>query len=542
VTIESESRKTGRQAGDVGDVRRRRRNPGAVSPTPRLLAARIASLDFWRAGLVDHPTLDVFLLVSLLVLLVISRRMAFPSTIWDQDEANFALAVLHFDPLHNQPHAPFFPLWVALGKLARMAAPSIRVEDALRVVGVLVSILIFFPLRSLWEVLLSRGEATAAAALFVFMPAPWLLSGRAYSEPAATAALIAGVALWLEPDVPRRNLIAGGIALAASVLIRPQWVLLVIPLTLLRLVRSRNAADRALILGPPIALGLGTAAILIRIAGGTAPLLAAVEHHRRYIARAGEGFSWSFTDFGLNRALGGLIPGTLWMAAALAGAVVLFRRKATRRGTEILVGLVLLPQILQLLLAQNPTLPRYALPLLALSCGLVVAGLGSVMRNGRTVAVAVGLAVIASSVAVVPSLQRYRRPSPVMAAFHALDTKGPGELTACDRRLVAFVTLLDRTGRLRTPIVWDYRIELGMFTRPFDADTTAVFTGDDVPWVANAAEIDHFSCENELLRRVATPKFLDLTVIQGCALVRPARPSITWEQLQSGAVIPVRAR
>jgi hypothetical protein len=48
----------------------------------------------------------------------------------------------------------------------------------------------------------------------------------------------------------------------------------------------------------------------------------------------------------------------------------------------------------------------------------------------------------------------------------------------------------------------------------------------------------HFSCDHPLLRRVAGPRFLDLTVAEGVAYVRPANPSITPEQLRPGAVIP----
>ncbi len=477
----------------------------------------------------------------LLLSLVISRYLAFPSTIWDQDEANFALAVLHFDPLHNQPHAPFFPLWIVLGKIVRSLLPGIELSTALQIVSVTASVWIFFPLRSLWNLMLSRGEATLAAALYLFMPAPWLLSGRAYSEPMATAFFIAGIALWLRPSASRRDLVGGGLLLAASILVRPQWILLALPISIWRVIRSRGLIDRLLIILPPAVLGLGSGAALFSIAGGIGPLLAAIEQHRKYIVQAGSGFSWTFPELALNRALGGVIPGMVWMILTIGGIYLLIRMGTTGRVAGVLVGLVLAPQVLQLLLAQNPTLPRYALPVLALSSGLVVAGLRGVVRKNQRVFISVGAGILAAWISVVPSLARYRRPSPVMEAFSFLENNDNGGVAACDRRLVAFVTLLGRTGQLKSSIVWDYQIELGLTTRPFRPETRAIFTGADRDWVAERARVTRFSCDNPLLRKVASPRFLDLTVVRGCSLVRPANPSIKPEQLRPGAVIPVGA-
>ncbi len=50
-------------------------------------------LDLQLAGL-DHPALDRVLTLSLLTLLAVSRVAAFPSSIWDQDEAYFSATVM----------------------------------------------------------------------------------------------------------------------------------------------------------------------------------------------------------------------------------------------------------------------------------------------------------------------------------------------------------------------------------------------------------------------------------------------------------------
>jgi len=521
------------------DSRSGKKHPKQAPATDVSWWSRLPIVGVLRAGLVESGPWDLVLPVGVLLLIIISRCLAFPSTIWDQDEANFALAVIHFDPLHNQPHAPFFPLWIVLGKIARSLLPGVQAQDALRIVSVIASVWIFFPLRSLWSLMLSRAEATAAALLFLFMPAPWILSGRAYSEPTATALLIGGLALWLRSDAERHHLFWGGTALAAAVLVRPQWVLLVLPITLWRLSVSRNSTARVVILFPPLTMGLATGAIVVWKVGGMTPLLAAVEQHRRYIVQAGSGFSWEFGSFAVNRALGGLVPGVFWMLLCVAGLFLLVKSKSTRRSVGVLTGLVLLPQVLQLLLAQNPTLPRYALPILALSSGLVVAALRIPLNRERHIILAVGVGLITVWIVVVPSLNRYRHPSPVISAFRFAGNSTTDGLIACDRRLVAFVTLLGRTGELPGKIIWDYQIELGRFTRSFSPDNSAIILGRDRGWIAQPDLITHFTCDDPLLRTVASPRFLDLSVIRGCAFIRPLKPSIRPEQLRPGAVIPV---
>lgn len=102
------------------------------------------------------------------------------------------------------------------------------------------------------------------------------------------------------------------------------------------------------------------------------------------------------------------------------------------------------------------------------------------------------------------------------------------------------MTLERAVGRLRHKVVWDYQVELEMVGSPFRSDLVAP-SNDGVPgWVDQPRSVRGFRCDQPLLRRVASPRFLDLTVVEGCALVRPESPSIRPEDLKPGAVVPVR--
>lgn len=478
------------------------------------------------------------LFILLLAVLIFSRWIAYPASIWDQDEANFALGVLRFDPLHNQPHAPFFPLWIVLGKAVKILLPGVSAQDCLRLVSVVASVWIFFPLTALWRRFLPPLEAMASSALYLFLPAPWLLSGRAYTEPTATAVFVSGVAFWVLPKPTRPELIAGGVFLSAAILVRPQWAPLAIPLGFWALWRCKSLTSRLSIVVPPLVACLATGAVMVNSAGGIRPLLDAVEQHRRYMAAAGTGFSWSYPEFSVFSAVGGTVPGAIWCLFAIAGGWALVARKENRELNRVFVGLVLLPHLLLLLFGENSTLVRYSLPVLALSCGLVFVGIQSLIRRpGWSVACA-AVPIVLSWIVVIPALEQYRQISPVVAAMEYVEGGSPSGVVAWDRKLVSFVMLRHETGSLLRPGVWDYQVELGMFNRQFHRDQTAVFAGQEKEWVSEVESRMRFSCQNSLLCRIASPRFLEISVVDGCALVRPQNPSITRDQVRGGALIP----
>ena len=495
----------------------------------------------WRAGLVSNPIHDAALIWSVVVLIIISRWLAFPASIWDMDEANFTLGVLSFDPIHNQPHAPFFPLWIALGKIVRWVVPGCGPAVALQLVSTAFSVWILWPLWALWSAILPRIQAFAAATLYVALPGPWLLSGRAYTEPTATALMIAGLVLWLPRRPSRSRLILGGVSVAGALLVRPQWLVVVVPLIVWRVVRSRGAIERTVVVGVPAVIGGVVVAVVAAASGGLNPLWAAIQQHRKYMAGASEGFQWGFSDLAVHAACGGVIAGTLWLSFVILGCFVMFRDRATRADTGVVIGLVAAPLVLLLLTTQNPTVPRYALPLLALTSGPVVVGISALIQRSRWTLVAVGGWVVVSIVLTAPALARYRNePSPIVAALNRVESNPAVRIVAVDRRMVAFVTLERAAGRLGQQLVWDYQVELGMVESPFRSDLAAIATERDPGWIIQPGRVTDFRCDQQLLRRVASPRFLDMTVVEGCGLVRPDDPSVRPEDLRPGAVVPAR--
>lgn len=487
-----------------------------------------------------RSAVSVALIMSTLVAVaVVARFVAHPAGIWDQDEAYLAHGVLDFDPRHNQPHPPFFPLWIALGKAVVRLGGGLAPDSALQLGSALLAAAVVFPLFALGKLFLPRLEAAAGTVLCLLVPGPWLLGGRAYSEPAATTLLLTTATLWL----PRRSsswaAAAGGTAAAACLLIRPQWVLPVVLLTVWRVLRCQTWRHRLLVLSPLLGGGAVALGVVAQEAGGLAQLVAEVRLHATYMAKATRGFGWSFPELAINRACGGWAAGALWMALTTAGAVAVLRQRSTRTEGAPLVGLLIAPLALQLLLLQNPTLARYALPMLALTAPLVVVGARAVLKHRTLLIAAVGVWSGINIVLVGPALDEYRsRPAPVMAALKAVESGPAGRVLVVDRTLVSFIRLEQERGRLRCPVHWDAEAELGALRSPFHPRLMAVHTGTTPGWLDRPRVTQRFTTESRLLRSVAAPRFHDVTVVTGLAVRTPESPSITPDMLHPGAVIP----
>jgi hypothetical protein len=90
------------------------------------------------------------LLASGLATVFLVAHLAFlPSTLEDIDSLNFALGLHDFDPTRHQPHPPGYPIFMALGKLARAVVPSD--PKALAVLGAIFGALAVFPLLALFR-------------------------------------------------------------------------------------------------------------------------------------------------------------------------------------------------------------------------------------------------------------------------------------------------------------------------------------------------------------------------------------------------------
>lgn len=483
-----------------------REGPGDRSPNP-LLTVRL-----W--GLADRR-LDVALTLALLAMLALSRLAAFPASIWDQDEAYFSTAVVHFDPLANHPHPPWFPLWILLGKLL---APLVRDPAlGLRMLSSLSSVWIVFPLTTLWSRLLRRDLAVVAATLYCMLPGVWLLSGRAFTEPAATALLALTAAAWFAWEHASSS-VTGSLAAGACVLVRPHFVIAVLPLLVLALARRHDRRTAAALAAPAAIVVAAGFAWVVAAAGGLEPLAAALRTHAAIHFGELSGFTPSFAGLGLSRALVAPAAAVVWLVLAAVGSTAGWRAAHPATVAVLVVEVFLGALVLG---ASNPEHTRYWLPLLAFSSGLVVRGLTRLVR--RWTSAAVTAAVVGSAIVVLPALPTYRsQPSPPVAATRFAFTRArvSGSVVVVDRTLVAFV---DRERALRPfpgTVILDSQVELGETVPPPSFATVYLWSERRPSLVAHAEATRRFSCTIPLLRRVEQARFLDLAVASGAQLRR----------------------
>ncbi len=480
-------------------------DPGAPPPDP-LGTARLLGLRRRR--------LDLLLTTALLGLVVASRVAALPAGVWEQDEAYLACAVVRLDVAANHPHPPWFPLFVALGKVVHaVGVPPVR---SLQLVSLAAGTWMLFPLVSLWSLLLDRRLAVASAVLYLAAPGAWLLAGRAFSGTTATAALVAALAWWLRPGFGRRDAVLGSLAAAAAVLVRPQLTLPVAA-TVLCLALTRRAPRLALL--GPLAAAVGLAAGLLALAAGPRALGAALTEHAAYHLGHLPEASWSFARSGLARALLEPAAAAAWTALAVAGFALLLGSRH-RTTAALLVGGALVPLVVVVWGLSNPAHVRYALPLLALTSGAVVKALAAL--PGRTVAVALTAAVAASVVAVSPALATYRRaPSPPVAALRqaTAEVEESGGVLVVDRTLVAFVDLEEMVGNMDVPVLFDHLVEDGSVPPPPPELAVAVFDDGRDALLHGSGRRRIFSCTPGPLRRLSQDRFMDVTVADDPILV-----------------------
>ncbi len=418
--------------------------------------------------------MSVLLTMSVLSLLVLTRVLAFPESIWDQDEAYLGLAVVDFDPVNNRPHPPWFPAWVAAGRLVSplFAEPA----EGLRVLSGLISVWTVFPLTALFGIWMRREIALASALLYLCLPGPWFLSGRAFSDSPATFLLVLTAAWWLRESPSREDLLFGSLAGGLCLLVRPQLVLPVFGLLVWRLVTSRGGQRRLRVAGPLLAVvAIGFVGLVVA-AGGVAPLADAYRVHVDYQMGGLDGARFTARDSALARAL--ILPelAAAWLLLASVGFASWARnRDVVGSPLALLIGMIG-PLVTTVVFFSNPEITRYALPLLALTCGPVV--LGIAVLSGRLTPVLAGLVITASLVMGVPQAIAYRSGlSPVVAALIWADERAvqTGSTLVVERTLWSFANYLEASERLRSEVVVDFSIEIGAVDAPDPHATVAVF-------------------------------------------------------------------
>ena len=458
------------------------------------------------------------LVAAIFVAVCTSRAVLFPASIWEQDEAYLAAAVIEIDLAESAPHPPFFPLWVGLGKVLHLI--GLEPATGLMLASAVLGSLAFLPLVALWSRLMKPGLAVVAAALALATPGVWLLAGRAFTGTAATAALVAAVACWTRPGADRGWLAGGSLAAGVAVLIRPHVVVIVAAAAVVVLT-DRPARRRWLsVVAPGVIDTVAGFAAFVAAAGGPAAIRSAIARHAALHFGALPEASRSLLDSGLAAVLGHPAVAVVWCALAASGAWLALRSAQHRRAAAV-IAVALASAVVVVFGLSNPAHPRYAVPLVLLSSGFVVVALARLLGE-RIAAVVVALAVAAAAVLVLPVAASYRRlTAPPLEALDLADRLAAGRrgVVVADRRLHAFVVYRETLGRQASPVVFDYLIELGTSPPPPPARSVMVFDdGHDELLVAGETR-QTIRCTVPLLRSLSQGRFLDLTVVDGARLV-----------------------
>ena len=217
-----------------------------------------------------------------LALLFLLTHLAFlPSTLEDIDSLNFALGLHHFDPAQHQPHPPGYPIYIALGKVARSVVPSDA--RALAVLGAVFGAVAIFPLVMLFAHIEAVERRTApdlrfgalawlATIVTIASPLFWFNSSRPLSDiPGLAVTLGAQAALAmayarqrLDPsrtaqalESSGRMIVLGAFLSAIAIGFRSQAAVLTLPLLLVVLLQRAGRGVAGALLGSAMAFGIG---------------------------------------------------------------------------------------------------------------------------------------------------------------------------------------------------------------------------------------------------------------------------------------------
>ena len=491
------------------------------------MKARVRPWSLW--GLESFRA-DLLSTLSTAAVLLWSRFAFLASGPWEWDETLFARGMLHFELAAHFPHPPGFPGWLALGHclLPLAGEPLIALQWA----SATASVVAIWPLSKIGRRVAPVSVATAAALVVLFLPGPWLFSVRGFSSTAAAVFALAASALWVRGLEGRRATLFS-LLITGAFLIRP----IVLPgLAMLWLCGALSVRPRRRLI-PGIVGGLcgiaASIAVMAHLEGGWEAFVRpfavhAVRHASRLGLNAG-----GFADLGLVRGVGG------WSIAVVLIVIVLWGLTAwTRRvGRSALWCwvMILVSLIGPLLLLQNRTYARYAVPVQLAAAPLVAGALGTLPAAPVTV-VLLGIAVAAGSWTM-PLLeeQHTTRLAAWEALFDAEETAArEGWTVVVDPEVHPFASyhrhLLEAAGRVPPPL-------------ELSPGAPEPWPGIDSPWVVAAVHPElylpsitgrerTYGGVSAGLERLSQQRFLEAAVIEN-----PPLPVGTWwsrEYLEDG--------
>jgi hypothetical protein len=207
----------------------------------------------------------------------VMRWPALSLTLWDWDEALFALALRDYDVTAHHPHPPGFPLFIAAAKLLPLDA-----FHALQTVTFIASLFVFPAMFFLArELRATPFVATASALLLAFLPNVWFFGGTAFSDVPSLVLVLVACALLLRGRTSSVALIGGAVVLGIAAGFRPQNLLIgFVPFLLAFLQRRRAGIAAACIIAIIVIASFGAAASL---SGGWAAYRETLTRHERFI-------------------------------------------------------------------------------------------------------------------------------------------------------------------------------------------------------------------------------------------------------------------
>jgi hypothetical protein len=198
------------------------------------------------AGEAAVTPLQKRIVLALAIVIGLTRFAAVAHSLFDWDEAQFALGVRNYDVPNHRPHPPGYPLFIAAAKVVHLT--GLDEFRSLQLLVVLSALCVFPALFFLARELGFPFEtAVAGAAIYAFLPNVWTYGGTAFSDVPATVLALVACALLLRGREDGRAYIAGAVVLGLAAAIRPANLLVgVVPALLAtwcQLLSSRASSE-----------------------------------------------------------------------------------------------------------------------------------------------------------------------------------------------------------------------------------------------------------------------------------------------------------
>jgi hypothetical protein len=170
-----------------------------------------------------------FILIIAAIYLVAHVAFLAPS-LEDIDSINFALGLRHYDVAQHQPHPPGYPVYIALGRMAKTALEAIgpspgspRMESlSLAIWSPIAGAVALIAAYSIFAAVSTSSMALWATALLAASPLFWLTGSRPMSDMPGLALALVAQALFLRGTTDRRAIVIGAVIAGIAAGIRVQ--------------------------------------------------------------------------------------------------------------------------------------------------------------------------------------------------------------------------------------------------------------------------------------------------------------------------------